>query len=453
MQILIDGYNLSMPKGTGVANYGKNLAEILSQAGHEVGIIFPYKLKNSTAKNKTLQPLLASVEINSTTIPDLNSRKVLAGLYGLQAFLKLYQIKELLINKELVIPKEAGSLLSQYRIFYKDAIFQLANAYFRVTNQLLPIRVPREIDVVHWTYPIPIYAFNKPNIYTIHDLVPMRLPYTTLDDKDFYIKSLYKIIRKASKIIAVSNHTKQDLGYFFNVSDQKIFVSWQSSKTLETQPSLSSAHNPNIFYSLVQNNLLQNKQFTKNNYFIFLGNIEPKKNIKRLIQAYVMSNVNQELIIVGARAWKSDEELSQLDKFRESGGNQAKMANQVRLMEYLPKDEMITLLANARALFFPSLYEGFGLPVLEAMQLGVPVLTSNTSSLPEVGGDAVLYVDPYDIKDISYGIFRLAIDDRLCQELSQKGMMRAEKFSLSSYQERMSDFYKSFFLEITHKKS
>jgi glycosyltransferase involved in cell wall biosynthesis len=475
MYILIDGYNLSKAKGTGVANYGKQLARMLSQAGHEVGIIFPYNFKFKGIKDKNLKPLLASIDFNSGTVPELKSRKLSIILYTLQALLNQYKLKEIPINQELVIPKYPQNSLSEYRILYKNAIFQLAHAFFNLTNQLLPVKVPSNVDLVHWTYPIPIQAVNKPNIYTIHDLVPMRLPYTTLDDKKFYAKSMAKICQKASKIVTVSNHTKKDLCNFFNVSESKVFVSWQSTDITD--------YAPQSFF--VQKNTLKSYKLFRGSYFIFIGNVEPKKNVKRLIQAYLVSNVSEKLIIVGSKAWKSDEELAQFNAIKDNNktgnnnhidtidqeksiifgskewkrkreldqlyeikhsqkthGNTG-IANKIKFLEYLPQQEMVTLLANARALIFPSLYEGFGLPVLEAMELGVPVLTSNTSSLPEVAGDAALYVNPYNIEEISLGIHKLSIDDELCQKLSDAGLKRAQKFNTSLYQQKMIDFYES----------
>ncbi len=102
---------------------------------------------------------------------------------------------------------------------------------------------------------------------------------------------------------------------------------------------------------------------------------------------------------------------------------------------------LITLIRGARAVLFPSLYEGFGLPVLEAMLLGTPVVTSRTSSLPEIAGDAALYVDPYDIDDIAEAIKTITADDGLRTELSQRGRAQAELFSVARYRERVAALY------------
>jgi len=433
MQILIDGYNLSKPRGTGVANYGNNLASIISQEGHQVGILFPYQ---STSYYRSL---LSSIQVCLNQVPNLKKYKLL--FYFLEAITFQYYIKDEPIKTDLVINKESKVDLSQYRFFFKESIFEFAHIFFKLTNQLLPIKVPQDIDIVHWTYPIPIQAINKPNVYTIHDLVPIWLPHTTLDDKEFYINSISKICQKSSKIVAISKNTKKDLCNIFDLSKNKIFVSWQSTNLVNSQ-----------FYSItMQEKILESYHLNKQNYFIFVGNIEPKKNVRRLIQAYLVSNVEQPLVIIGSQAWKSEQELAQLkelQEIQESVPNKsARSLNQVWFLDYLSQQDMMTLLVNARALTFPSLYEGFGLPVLEAMELGVPVLTSNTSSLPEVGGDAVIYVDPYNIEDISSGIVQLATNDELCQQLSNKGLARAKNFTVDIYKQRMLELYNSIYYE------
>jgi glycosyltransferase involved in cell wall biosynthesis len=102
---------------------------------------------------------------------------------------------------------------------------------------------------------------------------------------------------------------------------------------------------------------------------------------------------------------------------------------------------LVSLIRGARAVIFPSLYEGFGLPVLEAMQLGTPVITSRTSSLPEIGGDAALYVNPYDINDIARAIRTIASDQGLRAELARRGLVQAELFSVARYRERVAELY------------
>lgn len=114
----------------------------------------------------------------------------------------------------------------------------------------------------------------------------------------------------------------------------------------------------------------------------------------------------------------------------------------MRRLEFLPHDQLVTLIRGARALLFPSIYEGFGLPVIEAMVLGTPVLTSNASSLPEVAGDSALIVDPYSVDDIMRGIIAIEADADLRSELQQRGRVQARQFSTDAYENRLGQLYR-----------
>ena len=133
------------------------------------------------------------------------------------------------------------------------------------------------------------------------------------------------------------------------------------------------------------------------------------------------------------------------DRFRSFriDGDRIRRARQVHRLDYLARDQLLLLMRGARALLFPSLYEGFGLPAAEAMALGTPVLTANVSSLPEVTGDAALLVDPYSIEDIGRGIAALEADGDLHRELSQRGREQANKFSPNAYEVGLGRLYES----------
>jgi glycosyltransferase involved in cell wall biosynthesis len=193
-------------------------------------------------------------------------------------------------------------------------------------------------------------------------------------------------------------------------------------------------------------------------YFLFFGAIEPKKNVGRLIEAYLAAQSPHPLVIVGKQAWKSEEELRLLfeDSARlfdieggritpDRGGQIAlrrpELGRRIILLDYAPFRLLVSLIRGARAVLFPSLYEGFGLPALEAMSLGVPVLTSNTASLPEVVGDAAIQVDPYDVQALAEGIRALDADAELRARLSLAGPKQAEAFSVERYDRRLAALY------------
>ncbi len=144
------------------------------------------------------------------------------------------------------------------------------------------------------------------------------------------------------------------------------------------------------------------------------------------------------LVIVGGRAWLDEGETALLNQVMRDGGPSAQ---RIRRYEYMPFSLLISLIRGAKATLFPSLYEGFGLPVLESMALSTAVLTSTGGSLPEVAGDAAISVDPYDVQAMTRGLRALDADDALRDDLVRRGLTQAAKFSVEAYQGRLSDMY------------
>lgn len=179
---------------------------------------------------------------------------------------------------------------------------------------------------------------------------------------------------------------------------------------------------------------------------LFFGAIEPKKNVGRLIEAYLASKINTPLILVGKASWKSEPELRLLGdnvtRYHEQIDRQIFTTHSILRVEYASFPLLVSLIKGAKAVLFPSLYEGFGLPVLESMQLGTPTLTSTESSLLEVAGDAAAFVDPYDVRDIAGAIRALDEDADLRASLSEKGRKQAALFSADAYRKRLDDLYR-----------
>lgn len=226
-------------------------------------------------------------------------------------------------------------------------------------------------------------------------------------------------VKKASKILTISNSSKDDIIKEYKVGKDKVVVTHLGIKNTVTLT-------PHI-YSMSQ---LKAKYGLSDNYLLFVGTLQPRKNIKRLIEAFekvikpkVESHtVNDlQLIIVGRKGWLYEEIL---DAPKDLGIEQ-----HVKFLENVQDDELPLFYKNALMFVLPSLYEGFGLPVLEAMKQGCPVITSNISSLPEAGGDAALYVDPEDIDDIAEKITQLVKNEKLRKELVEKGKAQVKKFS------------------------
>jgi glycosyltransferase involved in cell wall biosynthesis len=266
------------------------------------------------------------------------------------------------------------------------------------------------------------------NIYTIHDLVPLRLPHTTLDDKGYHLGLIQSCIAEAAAICTVSEASRADILRFFPASGGKVVNTYESVEMPE--PMLPEAEALAGFLGGVFG--LQPRQ-----YFLFFGALEPKKNIYRLMEGYLSSGASAPLVMVSGRSWKSGPELSLL-QLNESGRTDGP---RIRHIEYLPSSTLMRLIRGARAVLFPSLCEGFGLPLVEAMALGTATLTSNEASLPEVAGDAAVLVDPYDAQAIADGIRRLDQDEALRRRLEAAGPQQAARFGPGRYRNALTSLY------------
>jgi glycosyltransferase involved in cell wall biosynthesis len=294
--------------------------------------------------------------------------------------------------------------------------------------------------IMHWTYAIPIRAKGRPNLYTIHDLVPIRLPFATLDNKRRHLSLCREICATADGVVTVSEHSKRDIVQLLGVDEKRITVTHQAvslPEALTGRDETDVAREVEGMFGLPWRE-----------YFIFFGAIEPKKNLARVIEAYLGSGVTAPLVIIGGKAWLDDdqtqlmyEDLVETSVLRDG---LLRRADRVRLYDYLPFSLLVSLIRGAKATLLPSLYEGFGLPVLESMLLGTPVLASTQGSLPEIAGEAALLVDPYDARAIRRGITALDRDADLRAELTRRGVAQAAKFSTQTYQARLAELYGPF---------
>jgi glycosyltransferase involved in cell wall biosynthesis len=275
------------------------------------------------------------------------------------------------------------------------------------------------------------------NIYTFHDLVPLRLPFATLDNKRRYYKLVKLLASKADHIVTVSETSRKDIINLLGVPDDKITNTYQSVEIPEKYAGKSDDQ--------VKREVEGTVNVSYKNYMLFFGAIEPKKNVGRLIEAYLASKVDTPLLIVGKFVWKTEQEFKLLNddatSYLEQLGSLTYRRRRIIQMDYAPFPLLVSLIKGAKAVLFPSLYEGFGLPVLEAMKLGTPVLTSTEGSTPEVAGDAALLIDPYDTRAIADGISALDTEEDLRASLSAKGLQRADLFTPEAHARRLAAVY------------
>ncbi len=248
-----------------------------------------------------------------------------------------------------------------------------------------------------------------PYVITIHDLSFELYPeYYSLKRRLWHaLVQPKKQCEQAAAIIVPSHHTKTDLIRLYHIAEEKIHVVY---------PGMPIAHTSNTNTEIVRN-----KYNVHNDFFLFVGTIEPRKNIDGIVAAYIRSGLHKkgvELVIAGAEGWKQHALMKRVA--RTPG---------VRYLGYIPEEDKQLLFAEAKGCLFPSFYEGFGFPVIEAMQLGTPVITSDRSSLPEIAAGAAYLVNPYDVGAIAKGMERLFEDTALCQELITRGRLVASTYS------------------------
>ncbi|TNH06231.1 glycosyltransferase family 4 protein [Testudinibacter sp. TR-2022] len=435
MKIMIDGHNLGLKEFTGIGVYASNLATNLQTLGHDISILYSmYSGSEKFPENiEFYQKLATEGEAASSGILKWAYHGFpyyLSQLFGKGLTPKKVQTNIQLINQGLnrKIPNGA----TPYNLPH---FFRVSQAFSAISAKNLNVNLTG-MDVLHLTLPLPISARGVKKVVTVHDLIPLKLPLSTSVNISHYANILKSSLKDADLIFTVSNQSKLDLIEIMNIPDEKIHVTYQSSFI------------PNNLLNLPQERIetvLENYNLKYKKYFIFYGAVEPKKNVLRLLQAFSKANTDCKLVVLGKNGWlyEQEEKFFDAQRYNQKYNQDAEKRFNPKIIRipYSDFSEMMTLLKGANSLIFPSLYEGFGLPVLEAMQMGIPVITSNTSCLPEVAGNAAFYVDPYSIDDIINAIETLSSDNALLSKLSSLGLEQAQNFSEEKYQENLAAGY------------
>lgn len=428
LRIGIDGFNLAMPHGTGVATYGRTLAEAIKGIGHKLDLIYgvPVAFDSPPDLRETLFYGRLSEERGLGDKPALTLKaKITRALMTPER----RPLLEIASSGQVITAGFEARVPPFDRLFTRGNVFDISARYFRRFGRFMTLTMPDPPAIMHWTYPLPLRLEGARNIYTFHDIVPLKLPYTSLEDKRYYHRLLDRCVTTAVHVVTVSESSKRDIVEFFPSAADKITNTYQSFEVPDALDEGELTRRLDRLFDL-----------NRGQYLLFFGAIEPKKNLGRLVEAYIRSEISTPLIIVGSTGWRSDQELRML---RGGAGTSLKAARQIRQIDYLPRRLLLDLVQGARAVLFPSLYEGFGLPALEAIACGVPVLASNVSSLPEVAGGAALYVDPYDIDEIVAGLKRLDADTALRDGLAAEGARHAARFAQGAYRTRLQSLYQA----------
>jgi len=255
---------------------------------------------------------------------------------------------------------------------------------------------------------LPLWSKQTPLVVTIHDLVYRKFPETMRAPSLILEKLLLPhSAKKANHIITISNATKNDLIKILHIPESKISV----------------IHSGYVEFKPAPKQNLQKLGIQKP-FILFLGTMEPRKNIDRLISAYLALpqhlQDSYQLVLAGGSGWKSADLFQRLDGLSKEN---------IVYLGHVADDLIYNLYTQATCFAFPSLYEGFGLPILEAMSLGCPVLTSTDPACVEVSGNAALHVDPQSVEAILIGLTQMLEDSALRQKLKQQGLLNVKRFS------------------------
>lgn len=304
---------------------------------------------------------------------------------------------------------------------------------YRAVSTFLPVPYSfffgKNSDITHFfNYIVPPFVHGK-KVVTVHDMVYKAFPETVRGRTRFMLETgLKKSMKRADIIVTDSEFSKREIIKYFPEYTEKIRVVPCGVDRKRFRP----CENPETIAKVKKSLEIEG------DYFLYVGTIEPRKNLVRLIRAYkVFARHVQnppKLVLAGAKGWLCDDIYALVKKLD--------IEKKVIFTKYVPSEDMTPLICGATAFVFPSLYEGFGMPPLEAMSCGVPVLTSGEASLPEVTGDCAVICDAYSVRDIAKGLYRLYKSPDLRKDLSRRGLERAETFTWEKSAEKLHAIYR-----------
>lgn len=316
---------------------------------------------------------------------------------------------------------------------------QFPNFEVRLLPEPTPlVRVPlalafelrrRPVDVLHVQYTAPPFC-PAPVVATIHDLAFEHMPETFTRRGSMQLKlTVRRTAQRAARIATVSEYSRQDLLRTYNLVPEKVAVTYNGIESHFTPQPTSANEAENI----------RHRFGIARDFLLAVGSLQPRKNLIRLIRAYAKlrgenAGFAPQLVIVGRKLWLTDEIFAEVRRQR--------WAEDVILTGYVTDEDLPKLYRAATAFVYPSLFEGFGLPPVEAMACGTPVVTSNTSSLPEVVGEAALLVDPYDEQSLAAALLQITNDQPLRARLQENGIEQAQKFTWRAAAEKTLQLYR-----------
>jgi len=431
-EVVVDTYNLRLAKGSGIKTYGVTLIDSLRRLGATISVLSDRVLPKQ--RNEVLDevhffdpPPIASL------LPD--RVRILVDALRLATGPQ----RPVPIQMRHVIQSSSHQPIAQAdHIYNVSDVYDRSHRLYRLAGRRTTIDLggsggggagPGRRRLWHATTPLPIRVRGTPMITTVHDLIPLRLPYMTRDHKKTFYGIIDQALRDSCLVLAVSEFTKRDLLELFDVDESKVVVTWETYSPSVPLPE-----------SVDQTVVLRQHGLRPHEYLLYVGNVDPRKNLGVLFQAMSAVPCDFPLVIAGRKSdrWEQEIEAAQAHL---GVYDQRRLRSRLRLLDYVPAALLQVLYRNALCLVMPSLYEGFGLPVLEAMRHDCPVVCANRTSLPEIAGDAALYFDPERPYELSAQILALAGDKSRRPAMIDAGRAQAARFSPEEYTARVSAAY------------
>jgi glycosyltransferase involved in cell wall biosynthesis len=315
----------------------------------------------------------------------------------------------------------------QYKKFLPIVYFHfLISAFLKREN----------LDVWHSPAPNLPLSYDEPSIVTVRNLSIYKFPKLFPPSQFLNVKMIMpNALKRAKKIIAISQSIKQDLIKIFKTPANKIEVIYNGiNKELFHNPPKSEIEK------------IKNQYKIKENFILFLGTLEPRKNIETLIEAYELfqknSTIKYQLVIAGKDGWNAQKIHKQTSR--------SPYKNEIIFTGYIGPENLNALFSEAKVFVFPSLYEGFGMPVIEAMAKKIPVIASNIESLSEITAGSVILINPHKKEEISEALEVILNNEKLRAKLIEKGFKRAKEFCWEKCAEKTLEIYRNIFLPIIH---
>lgn len=301
----------------------------------------------------------------------------------------------------------------------------------RIKSILHPITYshdfPQEADITQFfNYVIP-HGVKGKAVTMVHDMAYKACPDTVSDKTRVWLElAMKRSMKRADKIITVSEFSKSEIVKYLNIDEEKIVV-------MPNGVDFDLYHDS---YSLRSIDEVLNRYHINRKYFLYVGTIEPRKNLIQLIHAFEQFPYakDYQLVLAGGIGWKSKKIRETIDL--------SHLKDNILLTDYVPEEDIPLLMNGCEAFVFPSIYEGFGMPVAEAMACRKPVITSNISSMPEIIGEAGIYVDPYNSESIVEAFNLVANQEEKCSKLAEIGYLKSKQFTWKNSVEILLDTYR-----------